>query len=429
MPFERRSSAALFGQRQNPIRVRNEQIRVFTAEGYATLPLRTMPVSPDLQNIIVDGDYYPFSGTYHINDLVSSYTYTSRIVSYSSGEYLRARVVADPTYLQLPPDLPARIRELAEQVTAGHNSPYAKATALETYLRTQYTYGYADDPADYPPPGRDPIDWFLFDHREGTCGVYSSAFVVMARSVGIPARVVSGWSIARESGVQTVYTDQAHQWAEIALSGIGWVEFEPTGSANGPLARIFRDSIISPPPPPPPLDTVTAITQSPAEVRRERPFTVGGTVYTTTGHTVDGMTVEIYVNETKEHGGTKIGTATTRFGRWSAEVSLPRDMERGPYQLLAHAVANDDFEESWSDPDISVFSGTGLELTGPTRVPVDDEAEFSGKLTEETGEGVAGSELEIVVDGTVADTITTQEFRAIQFHAGLSRTPVRTGLR
>ena len=64
LPFERRSSAALFGQRQNPIRVRNEQIRVFTAEGYATLPLRTMPVSPDLQNIIVDGDYYPFSGTY-----------------------------------------------------------------------------------------------------------------------------------------------------------------------------------------------------------------------------------------------------------------------------------------------------------------------------------------------------------------------------
>ena len=415
LPFERRSSAALFGQRQNPIRVRNEQIRVFTAEGYATLPLRTMPVSPDLQNIIVDGDYYPFSGTYHINNLVSSYSYTSRIVSYSSGEYLRARVVADPTYLQLPPDLPARIRELAEQVTAGHNSPYAKATALETYLRTQYTYGYADDPADYPPPGRDPIDWFLFDHREGTCGVYSSAFVVMARSVGIPARVVSGWSIARESGVQTVYTDQAHQWAEIALSGIGWVEFEPTGSANGPLARIFRDSIISPPPPPPPLDTVTDITLSPAEVRRERPFTVGGTVYTVTGHTVDGVTVEIYVNETKEHGGTKIGTATTRFGRWSAEVSLPRDMERGPYQLLAHAVANDDFEESWSDPDISVFSGTGLELTGPSRVPVDDEAEFSGKLTEETGEGVAGSELEIVVDGTVADTITTQEFGRFSF--------------
>ena len=73
------------------------------------------------------------------------------------------------------------------------------------------------------------------------------------------------------------------------------------------------------------------------------------------------------------------------------------------------------FEESWSDPDISVFSGTGLELTGPTRVPVDDEAEFSGKLTEETGEGVAGSELEIVVDGTVADTITTQEFGRFSF--------------
>ena len=48
---------------------------------------------------------------------------------------------------------------------------------------------------------------------------------------------------------------------------------------------------------------------------------------------------------------------------------MPRDMERGPYQLLARAVANTHFEESWSDPDISVFSGTGIELTGPTRVP------------------------------------------------------------
>ena len=59
---------------------------------------------------------------------------------------------------------------------------------------------------------------------------------------------------------------------------------------------------------------------------------------------------------------------------------------------------------------------------------MDDEAEFSGKLTEETGEGVAGSELEIVVDGTVADTITTQEFGRFSFTQAFP-TPVRTGLR
>ena len=150
-------------------------------------------------------------------------------------------------------------------------------------------------------------------------------------------------------------------------------------------------------------------------MRRGHPLTVGGTVYTATGHTVDGMEVEIYVNETKEQGGTIIGTAVTRFGTWSAEVRMPREMERGPYQLLARAVANNHFEESWSDPDISVFSGTGIELTGPTRVPVDDEARFSGRLSEETGSGIPGRELEIIVDGTVIDSITTGEFGRFSF--------------
>ena len=94
---------------------------------------------------------------------------------------------------------------------------------------------------------------------------------------------------------------------------------------------------------------------------------------------------------------------------------MPRDMERGPYQLLARAVANTHFEESWSDPDISVFSGTGIELTGPTRVPVDGVAEFSGRLSEETGSGIPGRELEIIVDGTVTDSITTGEFGRFSF--------------
>ncbi len=407
LPFERRGSASLFGFRQDSFQVHNDQIRLFALEGYESLPFRVAPVSPDLQHVSAGGDYFPYSGTYHLADLASEYSYTSREAVYHSEQLFRATVAPDPTYLQLPLTLPNRVRELAERVTAGHRSPYGKAVALATYLSTTYPYRFADSLDDLPPPGRDPVDWFLFDHREGTCGVYSTAFAVMARSVGIPARVVSGWIISSESSAQTVYTDQAHQWAEIALNGIGWVDFEPTGGADGPLARVDRDEIFEPPPPPPPLDTVTTITQSPSDIRRQQPFTVSGWVNTVTGRFVDGMKVEIYVNETKEHGGVKIGESVTRHGRYEVEVQLPPSLELGNFQLLARAVEMDGFNESWSDPDITVFSGTGLQLTGPSKIPVDVEAVFTGKLDEDTGRGASNREITVAVNGSAVDPVTT----------------------
>ncbi len=51
---------------------------------------------------------------------------------------------------------------------------------------------------------------------------------MLARAVGIPARVVSGWVIVRQEDTQTVYGGQAHRWAEIALDGLGWVTVDPT---------------------------------------------------------------------------------------------------------------------------------------------------------------------------------------------------------
>ena len=155
--------------------------------------------------------------------------------------------------------------------------------------------------------------------------MFSSAFVVLARSVGIPARVVSGWAIKPTDEIQTVSTDQSHQWAEVAFEGLGWVTFEPTGAGGAPdrTAELNTETVEvdgtdaensggggeaggsgTGNTPPPPEDTVTTITQWPAEVRKQKPFMVGGTVSTEDGRIVSGLQVDIYVNETKEHGGT-----------------------------------------------------------------------------------------------------------------------------
>ena len=415
---QRRSSPELFGLPRASLSSASDRIQIRPAGQSEILPYGVLPTSRDMEWAEVDGEFSPFSATFYSESSLPSFSWTSNILHFSPEQYTRAAVVADPTYTQLPPDLPARIQQLAEDITRPFFSPYAKAKALERYLSTQIPYAFADSMSSSPPLEQDPVDWFLFDSRQGTCGQFSSAFAVMARSIGIPARVVSGWIIAQTADRQIVYTDQAHQWAEIALEGVGWVRFEPT-APGGPPSRVREQgtgTLL-----PSVLETETTITRSPSEIRRQTPFVVEGTVRTTIGHNVGGMAVELYINETKEHGGTKIGTTTSRFGRFSIEAELPADFELGPFQLLARAVGNERFIESWSDPDIKVFSGSGIELTGPAEAVLDAETVFTGKLTEDNGQAAAGRELAVTFDGITAPSVVTDQAGHFTFSHSFSQ--------
>jgi transglutaminase-like putative cysteine protease len=162
------------------------------------------------------------------------------LVPAASAEVLRAAGSAYPEsvarrYLQLPL-LPSRVTERARTVTAGAATPYDQAVALERYLR-RYPYDLGVAPA---PPQQDTVDYFLFDAKTGYCDYYASAMVVLARSVGIPARLATGYATgAYDSEARTfvVHGDDAHSWPELYFPGIGWFPFEPTGSrAALPLA-------------------------------------------------------------------------------------------------------------------------------------------------------------------------------------------------
>ena len=136
----------------------------------------------------------------------------SSVHRFSEDELLAAQAYTDPIALGLPENVPERVRLLAEEITEEHESVYEKARALAWHLRDNYEYSFATEDDEALPEGRDAVDWFLFETGKGTCGQFSSAFVVMARSVGVPARVVSGWVISEGVERQTVYADQAHQW-------------------------------------------------------------------------------------------------------------------------------------------------------------------------------------------------------------------------
>ncbi|MFN3930015.1 MAG: transglutaminase-like domain-containing protein, partial [Thermoflexus sp.] len=132
---------------------------------------------------------------------------------------------------------------------AGYDTPYDKAAALEAWLRRNIRYN-ENIPA--PPPGRDGVVYVLFDIRQGYCDYYASAMAVMARALGIPARVVSGYAQGEwmPDGRYRVRQRDAHTWVEIYFPGYGWVEFEPT-AAQPPILRPRHPLSLTPTPPAP----------------------------------------------------------------------------------------------------------------------------------------------------------------------------------
>jgi transglutaminase-like putative cysteine protease len=165
-------------------------------------------------------------------------------LSYVDKESLRAAGETYPEwiterYLQLPTALPERVGDLAEVVTAGAETPFDKTVALEQYLRRNIEYRLDPPPV---PEGRDYVDFLLFESRQDYCNGYASALAVMARTIGIPARVAVGYAQGEydpEQGVFRVRKEDAHSWPEVYFPRYGWLEFEPT-AAQLPIVRPER---------------------------------------------------------------------------------------------------------------------------------------------------------------------------------------------
>ncbi|MBM4434731.1 MAG: DUF4129 domain-containing protein [Chloroflexi bacterium] len=162
------------------------------------------------------------------------YTITSVVSTADKGSLRRAPAIYSEAvrraYLQIPSTLPQRVRDLARKVVEGKDNPYDKAEAIESFLRKNYRYAPVVRP---PPPGRDPVDWFLFDLKEDFCAYFASSMVMMLREVGVPARLVEGFTSGTfdpNLGRYVVKQVNAHSWVEVWFPTFGWIEFEPTPS-------------------------------------------------------------------------------------------------------------------------------------------------------------------------------------------------------
>ncbi len=148
--------------------------------------------------------------------------------------------------LDLPPRSNPRSVELGRQLRARASSPAdIPDLAIEHFRRSGLRYTLEPLPL-----GRDDVDSFLFDTRQGFCEHFSAAFVVVMRAAGVPARVVTGYQggeINPVDGTLVVRQSDAHAWAEVWLAGRGWVRVDPTAASapqrieNG-LAAALPDS-------------------------------------------------------------------------------------------------------------------------------------------------------------------------------------------
>lgn len=134
-------------------------------------------------------------------------------------------------YLELGPEITQRTRDKALEITRGFTNNYDKAVAIEQWLKNHATYTLVlADPGD-----QEPVDFFLFDRKQGHCEYFASAFAILARAAGIPVRNVNGflggeWN--EYQGYVAVRAGDAHSWDEVYFPGAGWVTFDPTPPAD-----------------------------------------------------------------------------------------------------------------------------------------------------------------------------------------------------
>ncbi|MCT9819249.1 transglutaminase-like domain-containing protein [Microbacterium sp. W1N] len=190
-----------------------------------------------------------------------AYTIETVIPTVPSDSAL-AEVPFAPLKMPTQEGVPESLAELGSKAIADAETPIERARALESWLQTDgfFSHGLADDV--YSPSGHGTarmISLFGGDQLIGDDEQYAVAMTLIARQLGMPARVVMGWypdEDEQASGVFTATGDNLHAWVEIAFTGVGWVPFDPTPDEDNqpseqntqPRANP-KPQVLQPPPP------------------------------------------------------------------------------------------------------------------------------------------------------------------------------------
>jgi hypothetical protein len=161
----------------------------------------------------------------------------------SGARDLAASAAPGPFDLNVPRRLMPRLQPLAAEWTRGATTPAAQLRAIATHLESDFEYAREFT----RPPTSDPVLDFLFVNRRGHCEYFASALALLARAVGIPARVAMGYRVSEKSpfGYYVVRERKAHAWVEAWLPEQGWVTEDATPAVAQPNNRPAQASYVT----------------------------------------------------------------------------------------------------------------------------------------------------------------------------------------
>ncbi len=146
----------------------------------------------------------------------------------ANGDSQFSAIMAD--YTHLPDHLQQELYDLALDITAGAQTPYDKACAIQIYLSRYYNYALD---VEIQPANIDFVSYFLLSSREGYCTYFATAMTVLCRMAGLPARYVEGYLAEPDAGgVAHVTGEDGHAWTEVYFEGFGWLTFDATPMQN-----------------------------------------------------------------------------------------------------------------------------------------------------------------------------------------------------
>ncbi|HEX5646444.1 MAG TPA: DUF3488 and transglutaminase-like domain-containing protein [Nitrospira sp.] len=180
---------------------------------------------PAVQSDINGALYLPFPSSTRIE-----YSAVSRPNTISPDDLQPQPIIYPESFLRHFLQMPVQsehIAELARDVSESKRTTYEKALAIQDHLSHNYQYSL-----DAPLAAQaHPLEEFLFVRKTGYCEHYATAMVMMLRSVGVPARLVTGFLATEwnEYGNYYIVRQQdAHAWVEVHLPQSGWVMMDPT---------------------------------------------------------------------------------------------------------------------------------------------------------------------------------------------------------
>jgi hypothetical protein len=293
----------------------------------------------------------------------------------------KATVKEKAQYLSVPDSLTGKLKGLAENVTKNASSPYEKAKALESFLKSNFVY---NQNITAVPNGIDPVEWFLFHDKKGICTQFNTAFVLMARTLGLPARLVGGYLIDSTKEAQEVTQQDSHAYSEILFNEGGWMIFDATAPVINKvevepnfIERQYNQSDI-----PGYITTSTTILSNNKIGVKGDNFTVTGTVTSRNRQRISGLVVQIALAKYKVEKGTTVGEGIVKDGVFNITCTIPSSISLGAQNVIAKTLGNGVYNGSSSDPIITVMTRTTIDLIIPNKVIYGRSFFINGTLKE-----------------------------------------------